>query len=93
MAKKHYLARDKDMVLYLYTKKPKRSVELEMFISDGGELDEIDKSFFPKVTWENSPIEVELKIKKEKKWTITGLRRFIPYSSSGKKYILTKKQQ
>lgn len=59
--KKFWIARDKDGRLYLYTLRPVRINEKGYFRSNF-EL-RIDSDLFSEVTWENSPVEVELKIK------------------------------
>lgn len=58
-----WIARDKDKRLFLYYAEPIRRsngfeepVTLESF--------EIDSDLFSEVTWENSPMKVELKIKR-----------------------------
>lgn len=64
-----WLARDKDGSICLYEQKPIKGDEYFM----GGKVEDSDSfivceslnpSDFPEVTWENSPIEVELKLKK-----------------------------
>ena len=57
-----WIARDKDGLLYLYDNMPeKRS---EYFLSYTGYDDmPLDSRLFPEVTFENSPREVELKLK------------------------------
>ena len=57
-----WIARDKDGELYFYSKKP---VKLNnCFASKNGHgIIMIDEQLFPEVTFENSPREVELKIK------------------------------
>jgi hypothetical protein len=54
-----WLARDYNESLYLYEYEP----DLEDVTFVGTSI-EIDSNLFPKVTFDNSPIEVELKIKK-----------------------------
>ena len=64
---KFWIARDPDGTLYLYTKKPKYHSVSEMFISTNGvwiNLSNYGIGDFPEVTFENSPMEVELVIKK-----------------------------
>lgn len=60
-----WLARDKDGKLYLYTHKPKKEEECcyGWFVNTFGGLISMRPSLFPEVTWENSPVEVELKRK------------------------------
>lgn len=57
-----WIARDKDGLLYLYDNTPeKRS---EYFLPYTGYDDmPLDSRLFPEVTFENSPQEVELKLK------------------------------
>ena len=49
--------------LYLYKNKPE--LDGDRWISDDG-MYSIDDDLFPEVTFENSPMEVELKLKKIK---------------------------
>ena len=64
---KLWISRDKDGNLCLYSKKPKLSEEIEG-IWVCSQYDEIVKvtvlpsEYFPEVTFENSPQEVELKL-------------------------------
>lgn len=66
--KKLYIARDKDGNLFLFNNKPQRIEGEYMGIWDRGfnclpnDVMEIDDEWFPSVTWENSPQEVELKL-------------------------------
>ena len=72
MARTLWIARDSNGELHLFGEKPERTVwregtssELECFDSDDGYLfyySDNDKDF-PEVTWENSPQQVELKLK------------------------------
>lgn len=58
-----YLARDKDGELYLYENEPKKC---NIYFKPG-EWEtsiQLDANKFPEVTWENSPVKVELIIKK-----------------------------
>ena len=71
MTKKLWIARDKDKSLAIYDSKPFKHKR----VYDGGYVLEYYKTerftqvitlpidMFPNVTWENSPLEVELKIK------------------------------
>lgn len=72
---KLWIARDNcnDKRLYLYKNKPPRNVKNNCF--DTIPLIEIDKTLFPKVTWENSPQQVEL-ISSEKYKELIKLKRF-----------------
>lgn len=56
-----WIARDKSGELYLYNNKPVR--EDETFSNTTSWLQWLCPRTFPEVTWENSPVEVELKIK------------------------------
>ena len=65
---KLWIARDKDSSLCLYSKEPKLSEEIEgvWVCSQYGypvEVTVLPSEMFPEVTFENSPREVELKIK------------------------------
>ena len=57
-----WIARDKDGKLWLYIKEPIKLKEQELFIAHRYC---IDNDLFPSVTFENSPHQVELKLKKE----------------------------
>ena len=70
---KLWIARDKNDELFLYNSKPVRIKEYNSFGADvlnNYDFDvlmykneiEINPSLFPKVTWENSPQQVELKL-------------------------------
>ena len=59
-----WLARDRNGMLYVYEKRPIRKDE--MFLCSDGDMDVVMWDI-PNVTWENSPVEVELKIKEESK--------------------------
>jgi len=58
-----WIARDKNQELWVYKDKPVRG--WEGFEEEGYCPDSfmIPQDLFPEVTWENSPVEVELKIK------------------------------
>ena len=58
-----WIARDKDGKLYFYNLKPDR-IDNYFRCSFAGML-RINPDLFPEVTWENSPVEVELKLTKE----------------------------
>lgn len=62
MIMKLWIARDEDGDLYLYEREPIR--ESDFFYSSYDTI-EVDKNLFPKVTFENSPQEVELKLVEE----------------------------
>lgn len=62
---KLWLARDKDNLLFLYWKKPiLDDVFEDSWHSPNGCFGELNEKEFPEVTFENSPQEVELAIKK-----------------------------
>ena len=61
---KGWIVRDTSGMIYLYSTKPYRK--------DGGFLPNmdcvfIDSDMFPKLTWENSPVEVEITITPKKR--------------------------
>ena len=58
-AKKLWIARDEDGLIYLYMKKPYLNAH---YFDTKYLIGEIDKDLFPEVTLENSPQEVELKL-------------------------------
>lgn len=65
MAQTFWIARDKNNSLWVYKRKPERvgkSFDIECGVHERMYLDSVD---FPSVTFENSPIEVELKLKEE----------------------------
>lgn len=62
-----WIARDKNGELFLYLEKPGKADE-HFFIKDDEEFNpfralELPVSDYPSVTWENSPQQVELKLK------------------------------
>lgn len=62
---KLWIARDPDDVLFLYTSKPQYHSVSVMFVSTDGvwiNLSDYGMDSFPEVTFENSPMEVELKL-------------------------------
>lgn len=62
---KLWIARDKGGALWMYEKAPLFAQEVGEFYCRFGELNsELDERFFPEVTFENSPQEVELKLVK-----------------------------
>lgn len=61
---KLWIARDEDGILCLYESKPYLDMDNE-WDSDDNDYLVIDESQFPEVTFENSPMEVELKLVKE----------------------------
>lgn len=71
MDRKLWIARDKkDGTLNLFIgEEPMRDkllasdLEESIFVREEGEVVELDCREFPEVTWENSPVEVELKLK------------------------------
>ena len=57
-----WVARDKDDMLFLYKTKPKRDNIFEDWdMSLYGDCMKLNKKLFPKLKWEDEPIEVELK--------------------------------
>ena len=65
---KMWIARNADGILFLYVNKPSLDSNDNMYYTDGDMEDDylnIDKEFFPEVTFENSPQEVELVIKRQ----------------------------
>ena len=54
------VARDGNGKLYLYNEKPKYYNNLEAWFV-GGICSKLDNNFFPDLTWEDEPIEVELR--------------------------------
>ena len=56
-----WVARDKDGELYLYDAYPKKNSEF-FGCQIGYTSMMLDGSLFPEVTWENSPVRVELKL-------------------------------
>ena len=62
---KCYIARDCDGSLWMFKgQKPKKN-EYGFFASKYGNYVELDNTWFPEVTFENSPQEVELKLAKK----------------------------
>ena len=60
---KVWIARDKNGALWVYEKAPLYQGEFGKFYCEIGELNsELDKRFFPEITFENSPMLVELKL-------------------------------
>lgn len=57
-----WIARDKDGELFLYRVKPARHNYMFVELGNCG-MTRLADDEFPEVTWENSPVEVELKIK------------------------------
>ena len=60
---KMWIARDKDGSLALFRYKPFK-MRYDTFDKFCGDIIELDKNLYPEVTFENSPQEVELKLKK-----------------------------
>lgn len=54
-----WIARDKNDSLFAYEDKPERCDNQKEWFS-GKFLSQIEKSFFPELTWEDEPIEVML---------------------------------
>lgn len=63
---KLWIARDLDGSLWLYTVKPiKNTVRFDSAILNNGEISEVytfNEDYFPEVTFENSPQQVEIKL-------------------------------
>ena len=57
---KLWVARDNNGKLYLYNEKPKYYNNLEAWFV-GGICAKLDNNIFPNLTWEDEPIEVELR--------------------------------
>ena len=61
-----WIARDKDGMLYLYEDEPKLAYSnAHYFDAANGKCYDLPIGLYPEVTFENSPMEVELKIKKQ----------------------------
>ena len=58
---KLWVARDGNSKLYLYNEKPKYYNNLEAWFV-GGICSKLDNNFFQNLTWEDEPIEVELRL-------------------------------
>ena len=58
---KLWVARDGNSKLYLYDEKPKYYNNLEAWFV-GGICSKLDNNFFQNLTWEDEPIEVELRL-------------------------------
>ena len=64
---KMWIARDSDNTLWLHEEKPKKCTNAKnksYFWVSTEDWWEVDESFLPEVTFENSPMEVELVLKK-----------------------------
>ena len=60
-----WIARDKSKSLYLYNDKPIKETDSCFYPKKGNDsMLYINERMFPEVTFENSPVEVELKLKK-----------------------------
>lgn len=66
-----YLARDKNGKLFSYGEEPVR-VEKKGCFMGSGYVDRIDDKLFPKITWENSPVNIDNLIHIE--WACEWLR-------------------
>jgi len=62
---KLWIARDQNGDLFLYPIKPDRYVTEYYVFFNGDDCYDIDNRLFPEVTFENSPMEVELKLVKQ----------------------------
>ena len=58
---KLWVARDKSDELFAYASKPEREYYLGFWYSDLNCVGSISRAFFPDLTWEDEPIEVELR--------------------------------
>lgn len=58
---KLWIARDKDDSLWVFESKPERN-EYGRFVSEHRDYANLNETWFPEVTSENSPKEVELKL-------------------------------
>ena len=65
---KLWIARDENGEIYLHTKKPSlfHKIEGMKLVWNSDDWFWLDKNLFPEVTFENSPMEVELKLIDEK---------------------------
>ena len=67
MIMKLWIARDSDNSLWIHEEKPKKCANPKnksYFWVSGEDWWEVDEDFLPEVTFENSPMEVELVLKK-----------------------------
>ena len=63
---KLWIARDKDESLYIYAERPKlNEVNNQWYCTLGCFNCQLDESMLPELTFENSPQEIELKLKNE----------------------------
>ena len=60
---KIWIARDSDNSLWIHKEKPKKCANPYFWVSNE-DWWEVDEGFLPEVTFENSPMEVELVLKK-----------------------------
>ena len=58
---KLWVARDKSGELFAYDSKPKRECYLGFWYSDLNCVGSISRAYFPDLTWEDEPLEVELR--------------------------------
>lgn len=58
---KLYVAREKRGELFLYKTKPKRDCNYGIWLSNLVCMGTISKNLFPDLTWEDEPIEVEIR--------------------------------
>ena len=61
---KFWIARDESGYIYLYEREPVLVADWSGRIWSGGDAFELERDSFPEVTFENSPMEVELVLKK-----------------------------
>lgn len=57
-----WLARDKNNCIYLYTEKPIKGDTFFYLMSWKKSIRIDDDDKFPEITWENSPVEVEIEL-------------------------------
>lgn len=55
-----YVARDRNGSLWLYSEKPHREEESELWYSDKLNIMALNSEEFPQLKWEDEPIEVKL---------------------------------
>lgn len=62
-----WAARDEDGHLFMYCTKPERDEALQVWMGRYADFD-LRNALFPDLTWESDPEEVELIIRRKKKW-------------------------
>lgn len=81
---KLWIARDKSGLLYLHDKKP--ILDSEHWLSNSS-WSNIDFEYFPEVTFENSPQEVEIELVKDSKNKIKISEKILSYIKEKNKHI------